>query len=182
MAKKTLFVLALALFLSGCASLPESLKTEDQNLVTDYQTWINAPQESLTTVRLGGVIAKVDNEAERTRIEVVNLPIENNGKPDINVEPEGRFVAYIDGFVDPVTYSKGRLVSILGNSDGYELGKVGEYEYRFPVMKASGYHLWQIKEKVIVHDQPINTFPCRSLYCREVRIGPTTGQVIQQVE
>lgn len=89
---------------------------------------------------------------------MVNLPIENNGKPDINVEPEGRFVAYIDGFVDPVTYSKGRLVSILGTSDGYELGKVGDYEYRFPVMKASGYHLWQIKEKVIVHDQPINTF------------------------
>lgn len=59
MAKKTLFVLAMALFLSGCASLPESLKTEDQNLVTDYQTWINAPQDSLTTVRLGGVIAKL---------------------------------------------------------------------------------------------------------------------------
>lgn len=166
MAKKTLYVLALALFLSGCSSLPDTLKTEDQNLVADYQAWINAPQDELSTVRLGGVIAEVKNEAKRTRIEVVNLPIGKTGKPDINVEPEGRFVAYIDGFVDPVTYSEGRLVTILGNSDGYELGKVGDYEYRFPVMKASGYHLWQIKEKVIVHDQPISTF-LAALYIAE---------------
>ncbi|WP_261815665.1 Slp family lipoprotein [Vibrio gallicus] len=175
-------VLFISLFVAGCASLPEPIDSQDINITTDYQGWINTAPQEVTSVRLGGVIAKVSNEANRTRLEIVNLPISNNGKPNLNIEPEGRFVAYIDGFVDPVTYAKGRLVTVLGEASGYEQGMVGKFEYRFPVLKVSGYHLWKIKETVIIDDSPSSMFPCRSLYCREVRIGPSTGQVIQQVE
>ncbi|GAD81310.1 Slp family lipoprotein [Vibrio ezurae] len=179
-----LSVLILGAIMAGCSSLPEALVSKNDAVVTDYDTWLNDEQGDTAELRLGGVIAKVTNLESKTRLELVNLPINSGGKPDINVEPQGRFVAYIDGFVDPTTFSEGRLVTVLGKADGIEEGKVGEFNYRFPVMKASGYHLWQIREKVIVYDQPINGFPCRSLHCRQARYGygPTTGQVIQSVE
>lgn len=171
-----------ALMLSGCSSLPDSLVTTNESVVTDYEVWVNSPPDSVSEVRLGGVIASVTNLETQTRLEIVNLPIGKDAKPNINVEPQGRYVAYINGFVDPVSYAKGRLISVLGTENGYETGKVGEFDYRFPVLSATGYHLWQIREKVIVHEQPVSLFPCRSLYCREVRYGPSVGHVVQQVE
>ncbi|GEA60573.1 Slp family lipoprotein [Vibrio comitans] len=179
---RVFIALVLGLVLVGCSSLPDSLVSSNEKIVTDYGDWVNSAPEAVSEVRLGGVIAEITNLKEKTRLEIVNLPIAKDGKPDINVEPEGRFVAYVDGFIDPVTFSKGRLISVLGNPDGNETGKVGEYEYRFPVLNANGYHLWQIKETLIVHDEPLSMFPCRSLYCREVRYGPTTGHVVQSVE
>ncbi|GAB7220631.1 Slp family lipoprotein [Vibrio comitans] len=179
---RVLTALLLGLALAGCSSLPDSLVSSNEKIVTDYGDWVNSAPEEVSEVRLGGVIAKITNLEAKTRLEIVNLPIAKNGKPDINVEPEGRFVAYVDGFIDPVTFAKGRLISVLGKPDGNETDKVGEYEYRFPVLNANGYHLWQIKETLIVHDEPLSMFPCRSLYCREVSYGPTTGHVVQSVE
>ncbi|MFA0051064.1 Slp family lipoprotein [Vibrio breoganii] len=179
---RVLTALLLGLVLAGCSSLPDSLVSSNEKIVTDYGNWVNSAPEEVSEVRLGGVIAKITNLEAKTRLEIVNLPIAKDGKPDINVEPEGRFVAYVDGFIDPVTFAKGRLISVLGKPAGNESGKVGEYEYRFPVLNADGYHLWQIKEKLIVHDELLSMFPCRSLYCREVNYGPRTGHVVQSVE
>ncbi|OAJ94167.1 Slp family lipoprotein [Vibrio bivalvicida] len=178
---RLLCVLASAVLLSACSSLPDNLKSENPDIITDYQVWQSVGDKS-TEVRLGGLIADVKNLADQTRIEVVNLPIGSSGKPDINQEPEGRFVAYVDGFADPVTLSTGRLISLLGQSQGREQGKVGEYAYDFPVMKANGFHLWRIEERIIVHDFDSYLYPCRGLYCSDVRYGTRQGKVIQEVK
>ncbi|EGU33281.1 putative outer membrane lipoprotein Slp [Vibrio ichthyoenteri ATCC 700023] len=164
----------------GCASLPENLKTANPDVVTDYQTWQSAPQSNYQ-LRLGGVIAAVTNLPQQTRIEVVNLPINASGKPDINQEPNGRFVAYVEGFADPVTLSKGRLVTLLGAADGSEKGKVGQFDYDFPVMQATGYHLWRIEERVIVDEVGSYMYPCRSIHCRDIHYNTRQGRVIQEV-
>ena len=88
----TLLIIAL----SACSTLPEDLVSTNPNVQTSYSNWkksLDVSQE----VRLGGVIAHVTNLKYTTRVEVVNLPIASNGKPDINQEPQGRFVAYVQG-------------------------------------------------------------------------------------
>jgi len=178
---RLLLALVGVLSLSACSSLPENLKSENPNLITDYQVWQSVGEDA-SQVRLGGLIASVTNLEDQTRIEVVNLPIGSSGKPDINQEPEGRFVAYVDGFADPVALSTGRLISLLGESQGLEQGKVGDYSYDFPVMKASGFHLWRIEERVIVHDIDSYFYPCHGLYCQDFRYGTRQGKVIQEVK
>ncbi len=86
-------------------------------------------------VRLGGIIAKVDNFKDKTRLEIVNLPISKSGKPDIDEEPTGRFIAYFDGYLEPVAFSEGRLLTVVGKGAGEEEGKIGEHEYVFPIIK-----------------------------------------------
>ncbi len=176
----TLSCFALVL-LSGCSSIPANLDSQAPNLISDYRQW-NQTTELQTPIRLGGVIAKVDNLADRTRIEVVNLPISSKGKPDIDQEPDGRFVAYVDGFADPVKLSEGRLITVLGRAKGVEEGKVGEFDYRFMVMDQGSYHLWRIEERVVVNNIDSYLYPCRSLHCRSISYGSQQGTVVQQVK
>lgn len=174
-------VICTAFLLSACGSLPENLKTENANVVTNYDQWLSTPSVT-AEVRLGGVIAGVTNLEQSTRVEIVNLPISSIGKPDIDKEPQGRFIAYIKGFADPVMLAEGRLITLLGQSQPKEQGKVGEFTYDFPVMEAKGYHLWRIEEKIIVHDIDSGLYPCRSFYCRDLRFGTRQGKVIQEVK
>lgn len=167
--------------LTACSSLPQELASDNPNIITDYPTWQQQLNHSVD-VRLGGVIASVNNLDDRTRIEVVNLPIGSSGKPDINQEPKGRFVAYIKGFEDPVTFSQGRLITLLGQSSGSEVAPVGEYEYDFPVMLVDGYRLWRIEERVIINETGSYIYPCRGLYCRDIHSSTRQGRVIQDVK
>jgi len=169
-------------FLSACSSLPGELNASSESVITDYQTWVssaNAQQE----VRLGGVIAKVTNLKDKTRIEVVNVPIDSVGRPSMKAEPEGRFVGYVDGFLDPITYAEGRLITLLGNTVSPEKGTVGDFEHDFPVMKIKGYHLWRVEERIILQDSGPFLYPCRSFYCRQDRDDfYREGRVIQEVK
>ncbi|GLT19796.1 starvation lipoprotein Slp [Vibrio zhanjiangensis] len=176
-------VLTLFIFgISACSTLPEELMSSNPDVQTNYSDW-KMSVESSQELRLGGVIASVTNLKDKTRLEVVNLPIGLTGKPDIDQEPQGRFVAYVDGFADPVKFAEGRLITLLGNSDGKEAADVGDYHYEFPVMKAIGYHLWRIEERVLIHnDFGPATYSCRSFYCREITRGTQQGVVIQEVK
>lgn len=179
--KKSLILLLSLFFLSACSSLPESLKSDNPDIVTRYSEWQENP-EQLNQLRLGGVIAKVTNLETKTRIEVVNLPINASGKPDISQEPNGRFVGYINGFVDPVTLQDGRLITVLGQSNGTEESKVGEYSYTFPVMDISHFHLWRVEERVVMYDWDSYYYPCYSIHCRDIRSMSREGRVIQEVK
>ncbi|MDV7104030.1 Slp family lipoprotein [Vibrio sp. TH_r3] len=179
---RMLSVIVMLMLVSACSSLPQSLHTTNEKVITDYQQWLNLPQEQVKEIRLGGIIAKVTNLSDKTRIEVVNIPISSNGKPSLDFEPSGRFVAYVDGYVEPMAYTEGRLVTLLGISQGEELGKVDEFELAFPVMRVTGSHLWRIEETVVVRDVDSHFSPCYGLYCRSYKGLPSKGKVVQEVK
>ncbi|MGT0150216.1 Slp family lipoprotein [Vibrio metschnikovii] len=83
-------------------------------MITDYHQWLAQPSDTVNEVRLGGVIAQVTNLVDRTRIEVVNLPIDKAGKPLLTDEPQGRFIGYIDGLSTRLLMVKVRLVTFIG--------------------------------------------------------------------
>lgn len=109
-----LFLVLVAAFgLSACSYLPEELNASTEQVVTGYKAFAESQGEVTNDVRLGGIIAKVDNFKDKTRLEIVNLPINKSGKPDIDQEPTGRFAVYFDGYLEPVAFSQGRLVTIV---------------------------------------------------------------------
>ncbi len=179
--KRVILFLSSLFFLSGCSSLPESLNLADENVVTDYQQVKTADVDA--AVRLGGIIAKVNNTETQTRLEVVNLPIGSSGKPDINQEPDGRFVVYVDQFLDPITYATGRLVTVAGKKEGVEKGKIEGYSYEFPVLNASGQHLWRIEERVDINHTGSYIHNCRGVYCRSYYgvSSSRQGRVVKEV-
>ncbi len=181
--RQILLVLFAVLGLSACSSLPQELNATSEQVLTDYNVFAESKGQASNDIRLGGIIAKVDNLKDKTRIEIVNLPISKSGKPDISDEPTGRFTVYFDGYLEPVAFSQGRLVTIVGQAAGEEQGKVGEHQYTFPVIKGQGYRLWKIEERVLMYDTQNYFYPCYSINCRMWRDDfPQDGKVIQQVK
>lgn len=180
--RKIISILLFVGALSACSSLPPALVLEGETVITDYNHWLASPSDEVLPVRLGGIIAKVTNLESRTRVEVVNMPIDGVGKPNLNAEPSGRFVAYLDGYVEPMSYVSGRLVTFLGESQGEEQGYVGDFPMSFRVMKVQGAHLWRIQETVVVHEIESHLSPCYGLHCRGIRGLSSRGTVIQEVK
>lgn len=173
----------MLLLLAGCSALPPELESDEASVITQYSQWHAMMTHKGTPVRLGGVIVKVTNLRDKTRLEMVNIPIDASGKPDLEQEPQQRFAAYVDGFLDPVTFAAGRMVTFLGVSNGVEEKLVGEYPYTFPIMAVSGYHLWRVEER-IVHDDPLFMPRCIGLRCWLPlnEIDAREGTIIKRVQ
>jgi outer membrane lipoprotein len=148
--KQFLLVLVI-LGLAGCSTIPESIQLEDETNLLSYQQVSAGPEQAAgNKVRWGGVIARVDNLKQNTRLEMLYYPLKGYGRPITSDESAGRFRVYIDGFLDPMVYKTGRLLTVIGEVGGSESGTVGEHEYVFPVINASGYHMWKNIDRVTV--------------------------------
>lgn len=74
----------------------------------------------------------------------MQYPTNHYGKPLDSGESKGRFKAKIKGFVDPLVFEKGRLITLVGQVTAAEQGIIGEQNYTYPVLAAEGYHMWKL--------------------------------------
>ncbi|SMY15044.1 Slp family lipoprotein [Photobacterium aquimaris] len=161
-----LFLGVILVFMVGCASLPATLVTKSKDPITDLSVIQQHPQASQNKeVRLGGVIASIRNEQLQTRIEMVAMPLTSDGRPILNAQSKGRFIAYINGFLEPLEYAKGRLLTVVGKFSGDEQGKIGKYPYTFPVVQVFGQQLWRVQQQIQLDDPFWTRQPCYSFNC-----------------
>jgi outer membrane lipoprotein len=145
------FVAALSLLLlAGCATLmPHALRSPEPVDITP-QAVRAAPERHISTpVRWGGSILAVRNASNGTDIELLARPLDAEGEPRTGAEPQGRIIARAEGFIDPAEYPVDRLLSISGYVEGVETRNVGDYPYRYPVVRVVGRHLWPEPPPVI---------------------------------
>jgi len=102
-----------------------------------------APQQfDGVQVRWGGVIAAVRNLQEQTQLDVVARRLDSDGRPYAEDHSDGRFLALVAGFVDPVLYEKGRELTVRGTLAGTQEQPIGEYRYTYPVLRVEHIYLW----------------------------------------
>ena len=126
------------LFLAGCASIPPELAGNHFASIAPG----NAQNAVGSHVRWGGTIAQVSLTRKQTCFEVVIHPLDAAQRPEADDKTEGRFIACMPGFYDPVVYAVGREVTFVGMLEAPSPGKVGQYEYLFPRLAASAVYLW----------------------------------------
>ncbi|WP_299071692.1 Slp family lipoprotein [uncultured Paraglaciecola sp.] len=152
-----------ALFLAGCSTFPEKLKLEDNTqLVTYENARSNAEQTKGKLLRWGGAIAKVENKPDSTIFEMVSYPLTSYGRPRTNEESMGRFRISVKGFLDPMVYQVGRLMTFTAQLNGLEKGLVGEHEYTFPTAMVKGYYLWKNVQRIEVNN--LHVWPSHHMY------------------
>lgn len=93
-------------------------------------------------VRWGGTIVEARPRRDETCVEVVGLPLDRRARPRRTDHSDGRFLACAPGFYDPEIYANAREVTVVGTLEGTRTGRVDEYEYLFPVVRADVIHLW----------------------------------------
>lgn len=146
----SLSVLLGSMFLlGGCASYPEPVRVGEGTTLISYQAATQGGVQQ-GTARWSGVIARVQNNANDTRLEVVYFPSNSSGRPKVVDKTDGRFVAYIQGFVDPMVYQQGKSVTVLGALSQPEAGMVDQYQYIYPVIKEAKVYLWPKQQETRV--------------------------------
>lgn len=129
--------LSFLLMLVGCSTAPTVFNTPIPNQPTiDAVMAAEGEQFAGQTVRWGGEIIAVKNQPEETWIEVLQRPLKNSGRPK-DADSEGRFYVKVGGFLEPKEYSEGRSLTVVGNLSGYVTQKVGDFDYRYPVVEVS---------------------------------------------
>jgi outer membrane lipoprotein len=132
-------IVIICLFAVGCNTVPKSIQGDYQPLsVQQARELKESPM-----VRWGGVIAKVDNQASQSVIEIVAKPLDSSARPRDVDASGGRFLAIIPEFIDPMVYQKGREITVVGQLSDMIEGKVGDMTYLYPVVRVSGHYLWK---------------------------------------
>lgn len=147
-----LLLASCVLFCTACASVPKKLELPENTNIVEFSRAKSASNDVVgQQARWGGVIAAIKNNADNTMVEVVNFPLFGSLRPKQGDETEGRFRLYFNGLLDPVIYQKGRSITAVGTISEVESGKIGEHEYKFPVLKDASVHLWKKIESVDVN-------------------------------
>lgn len=130
----------LTLVLAGCAATPLEAPRPAEPVEPRAVTAERLPQ---TEQMWGGIITEVGHGPDTTVLEVLAYPLRGQ-EPRSAAASQGRFRVVVEGFLDPVDYRPGRRVTATGPVTAVEAGRIGEAEYRFPVLEARQVHLWPV--------------------------------------
>lgn len=146
---KVVVALFIVAFVS-CAVMPKELREEG----VEREITLKMVKEDLeiyrgSKVMWGGRIIRCENKRERTFFEVLQLPLDVEGRPKDVDESEGRFLVLYDGFLDCAIYCPGREITVIGEVRDLQKGKLGEMEYVYPVVRVKRIHLWKKRKEEI---------------------------------
>ena len=131
MNKKTILVLtALSSTLVGCVNAPKGLEKEQFTLKSLSSIQPSDYSCQCKSIRLGGKVLTAQALPNKTKIEVLSYPVySTSAKPMIDEQPNGRFITYLDGFVEPESL-KDQFITIGGTLLKTEQGKVDQANWK----------------------------------------------------
>lgn len=143
-----LALLVILVFLSACSSAPKSLRGEYPEIIPNSVS----DRDLGADVRWGGIILATQPEAQQTCFEILSRDLSSSMRPRDEDHTAGRFIACNPGFHDPEVFVKGREVTVIGQLQQIDSRKVGEYDYRYPVLAAQFLTMWPERPDVIIRD------------------------------
>lgn len=133
----------LCVILAGCFS-PLSKAVKEQAAPDIPFEKLQADPEAFLgkVVLLGGEIVQTQTAPEGSTIEVLEKSLDRWGSPRETDQSGGRFILTSPDFLDPLVYREGRRITVAGEVQGKKVGKIGDRDYTYPVLKILEIHLW----------------------------------------
>lgn len=94
-------------------------------------------------VMLAGLIIDTRNTPEGSFIEVLQKPVDRQGRPRETDDTEGRFLITSPEFLDSAVYRPGKRISVIGEVLGQKMRPLGEIQYRYAVVTSREIRLWE---------------------------------------
>ena len=136
----------ILLALAACAPAPIYKPVPGAVIVTPMQVSQTPERYPSGDVIWGGRIVQVTNLSDHSEVEVLAYPLDGSQRPKANDSGNGRFIVAMSGYVEPLDYPSGSLITVSGRLNGSRAGKVGEANYVFPLISATQSHGWTQKE------------------------------------
>ncbi len=135
-------IIAASAVLTACQMAPLGLDRE--NSLINYQQLETADFNCrCETARLGGKVIRATALENQTEVEVLSMEVDRfSAKPILASSTNGRFIAVLNGFVDPLSLQD-QYITVKGILDGKRGGKIDQANYLYPVIKVEHYRIWQ---------------------------------------
>jgi len=116
-----------------------------------------------SNVLLGGAIASVSNTKQTGQLEIVQFQLDRDYMPDESYSSGGRFLAQSDGFLDPLVFKPGRLVTVTGEVKGHKTMPLDQTAYDYPIIGIREIYLWKPAD-VRSYQYPYSNYPYYPYY------------------
>ncbi len=138
-----LLVLSVIIF-AGCTHAVSKESRDAVSAEVSVEDIFSNPESHKgKVIIIGGVIAGSANTKEGTYIEVVEKPLNQYGRLSNADTSRGRFIVHHAGYLDPLIYAKGRIITVAGEVRGRRSGTVDSAEYQYPLITSRELHLFK---------------------------------------
>jgi len=139
-----LVILLLFFMLDGCTTTQERPNREESYDKISFSEILQSPEQHRgKVVKLGGVILDVVNEEKGSTLEILEQPLNWQGRPKGGDVTGGRFLVISEGFLDKAIYQPDREVTVVGEIIDMKIGHIGEITYNYPVLSLRDVRLWK---------------------------------------
>jgi outer membrane lipoprotein len=138
-------MLWMAAILAGCASSSDSMDQAQDGPQTPPFIQIKSAPDSFKgqPLVLGGQVLSAKRLKDGTRIEVLQLPLNDSQEPTFDLmKSQGRFIAIQREFLDPATLPQGTFITITGEVTGSTVLPLDETDYTYPIVEVKTLHAW----------------------------------------
>jgi outer membrane lipoprotein len=132
----------VTLLLIGCATVSKLDVSRVNSLATPNEVARQPDSAIGKTVQWGGEIIAVINRRDSTEVQVLAYPLYSDGSPNRELDAIGRFLVVYRGYLEPLDYAAGRLLTVVGTVSELRADTVGQAGYRLPVIQAEQLYLW----------------------------------------
>jgi len=165
-------------WLGGCASssmeIPEALQNQVEPGITFSQILQHPESYQGKMIMLGGEVLSARRLADGTRLEVLQLPLDDSQRPVVTrTDSQGRFLAMEKGFLDPAMFPPNTRITIVGEVTGSIAAKLDEMDYQYPTIVIKHLHVWGNPTMA----QASNSGPWYSIFGGGSTGGPVGGGV-----
>jgi outer membrane lipoprotein len=135
-----------AICLQACSVIPREVRKEVDGTLSFRELKEDPEAHAGKKVALGGEIVETRNFPDESLIEVLQKRLRAGDVPEETDESEGRFLVSHPGYLDPAIYRSGRYVTVVGEVRGSRTLRIGEADYRYPVLSSIFLYLWPRRE------------------------------------
>lgn len=141
---RILLLMLTAIVFAGCAhAISKEYRDAASSGVSVEDIFRDPEANRGMGILIGGIIAGSANTNEGTYLEVVEKPLNRYGRPvDADIS-RGRFFILYAGYLDPLIYGKGRIITIAGEVRGRKSGVIGSADYQYPLIQSRELHLFK---------------------------------------
>jgi outer membrane lipoprotein len=144
---RSIFFVFLVIVLAGCASGLSQRSLAKVTYTGTFKALQENPNRFVDEIALfGGKILEANTAPASSELMVLQMPLDNNNRPDNPDQSTGRFLVRTKQFLDPAIYQKGGLLSTVGVVKGGQARAIGGLNYVYPLLEAVEIKLWPANE------------------------------------
>jgi outer membrane lipoprotein len=147
MPKNIALAVIFAFVLSGCTSvLSTSVVQEADDNVTFTDLQKQPDRYRGTVIILGGQIVETVVKESETWVQILQLHLGAQQRPDNTASSQGRFIVIYKRFADPFVYEKGRKITVAGVVEGGRVITLNDRPHTVPVLLEQESYLWKTED------------------------------------